>query len=197
MPSRSMLRTFALALTTVGAFAGVAQAGIIVTVGKPCPELNMQKPKPANNPSEGQRHDMFEDAMMSEGTRCVQMPDGSTKCGKSIRVETVNMLPADWRCIPVAKSVLYCETPTFGASPGAAGEGEFDPDDLQDEGFEDEEVEALGARVAASASAGSSALAASRSSPCVAVAPPDHPSAQRSRPNARSPASCRTPGVSA
>jgi len=44
----------------------------------------------------------------------------------------------------VAKAVLYCETPSFGSSPGAGGEGEFDPD-MEDEDFvADEELQTLG-----------------------------------------------------
>lgn len=144
MPSRILLRSFALVLATagVGALAADAHAGIIVTVGRPCPEMNQQKPRPSQNPNEGQRQDMYQES--SDGTRCVQLPDGSTRCGKSIRVESVNVLPADWRCIAVAKSVLYCETPMFGASPGAGGEGDFDPDEYIEDIGTDEEVQALG-----------------------------------------------------
>lgn len=145
MPSRLIIRSIALAIATagIGVLADDAHAGIIVTVGRPCPEMNQQKPRPAQNPNDGQRPEMYPEG--ADGTRCVQLPDGSTRCGKSIRVESVNVLPADWRCIPVAKSVLYCETPMFGASPGASGEGDFDPDEyIEDIGAPDEEVQALG-----------------------------------------------------
>ncbi len=142
MPSRLFVRSILIlsAILGVSAVGASAQAGIIVTVGKPCPEVTLQrKPTP-----EGQRASMFE--AETSDTRCVVMPDGQTKCAKTIRVETVSALPADWRCIQVAKAVLYCETPSFGSSPGAAGEGEFDPDmEMEDEDFvADEELQTLG-----------------------------------------------------
>jgi MYXO-CTERM domain-containing protein len=142
MHSRHLLRSFitlagVVALSVSGA---VAQAGIIVTVGRPCPEISLQK---ATSPDARQQQS---GSFMTEGaeTRCVVMPDGQTKCGKSIRVESVSMLPADWRCTPVAKGTLYCETPSFGASPGAAGEGDFDPDAHGEDFLSDEQIETLG-----------------------------------------------------
>lgn len=141
MPSRLFVRTIVIlsAILGVGAVGASAQAGIIVTVGKPCPEVTLIQKKPT---SDGQRAAMFE--AETNDTRCVVMPDGQTKCAKTIRVETVSALPADWRCIQVAKAVLYCETPSFGSSPGSAGEGEFDPD-MEDEDFvADDELQTLG-----------------------------------------------------
>jgi len=137
------MRTFVILSAVIGfsAFSAAAQAGIIVTVGRPCPELTFQrKPTP-----EGQRANMFE--AESSDTRCVVMPDGQTRCAKTIRVETVSALPSDWRCVQVAKSVLYCETPSFGSSPGSAGMGTFDPDadlDPSEDFVDDGELQTLG-----------------------------------------------------
>jgi len=137
MPSRLFVRSIVILSAVIGVGAS-AQAGIIVTVGKPCPEVFFQK-KPT---SEGQRAAMFE--AESSDTRCVVMPDGQVRCAKAIRVENVAALPADWRCIPVAKSVLYCETPSFGSSPGSAGEGAFDPGMEEEDFTADEELQTLG-----------------------------------------------------
>lgn len=142
MPSRSILRFFKLfaALLALPLVGAVAHAGIIVVVGRPCPEIPIDE-RASNDDS---RHASFE----TSTTRCVVMPDGRTLCAKSIRVEKESMLPPDWRCIPIAKSMLYCEVPAYGTSPGAAGEGDFegfegvtaDEADLLDA----EEIEALG-----------------------------------------------------
>ena len=140
MPSRLIIRSFLSLAAVLGIGGASAHAGIIVTVGKPCPEISVPARKP--NP-DNQRQTMFE-GDSSEGTRCVVMPDGSTRCGKSIRVETLSMLPPDWRCVTVTKTVLYCETPTFGASPGSAGAGGFDPDADGDYLDDDEQIETLG-----------------------------------------------------
>jgi len=135
MPSRLIIRSlvFLAALCGIGASA---HAGIIVTVGVPCPNLSPDARKPA---------DAQRPAYETTGeTRCVVMPDGSTRCGKSIRVESVSVLPSDWRCTVVTKSVLYCETPSYGTSPGPAGPGDFDPAEDGEEYFDDEEIQTLG-----------------------------------------------------
>jgi len=140
MPSRSFVRFFKLfvALLALPLVGAVAHAGIIVVVGRPCPEIPVD-PRAASDDS---RHANFE----TSSTRCVVMPDGRTLCAKSIRVDKESMLPPDWRCIPIAKSMLYCETPAYGTSPGAGGEGDFEA--FEDEGFEmledAEEIQALG-----------------------------------------------------
>lgn len=140
MPSRSIISVLklALGLLAVPLIGAVAHAGIIVVVGRPCPEISVDE----RASHEDGRHPSFE----SSGTRCVVMPDGKTLCAKSIRVEKESMLPSDWRCIPVAKSILYCETPAYGTSPGAGGEGEFELAAIEDEwqDLDDEEMEALG-----------------------------------------------------
>jgi hypothetical protein len=105
---------------------GDAHAGIIVTVGKPNPEL-CDGSKSSRSTGSATRRLYFE----SEGTRCVELPGGQVECGKAIRVDTTSALPRDWRCVAVAPGVLYCEIPTpataQGAGPAAAGGGEFDP----------------------------------------------------------------------
>lgn len=146
MSSRFIMRSF-VALATVCGFAiasTTAQAGIIVTVGgEPCPDMD---PRQSSKPSPGDhREQQLPPGYSSEGdTRCVVMPDGQTRCGETMRVETVSMLPADWRCVSVGRATLYCETPNFGGSPGAAGEGDFDPDAQYGDTFDDEEIQALG-----------------------------------------------------
>lgn len=139
MPSRSILRVFKLfiALLALPLVGAVAHAGIIVVVGRPCPEI----PVDERASSDDSRHASFE----TSSTRCVVMPDGRTLCAKSIRVEKESMLPPDWRCIPIGKSMLYCEVPAYGTSPGAGGQGDFEGFEEGDfDVFESEEIEALG-----------------------------------------------------
>lgn len=142
-PSPRILRNLIVFAAVVGAsVAGVeAHAGIIVTVGRPCNDLVVQ---PARSPDARQQQHQAGAYANGGDTRCVVLPDGQTRCGKTMRVESVSMLLADWRCTQVAKATLYCETPSFGSSPGAAGEGDFDPDAAGDELFDDEEIQTLG-----------------------------------------------------
>jgi hypothetical protein len=139
MPSPLILRSFLVvaAFAGFGALGSTAQAGIIVTVGRPCPEISLDRQKPTADSREA----MFAE---SSDTRCVTMPDGQVRCGEIVRVESVSMLPPDWRCTPVSKGVLYCETPSYGASPGAAGAGEFDPEADESYDLADEEIQTLG-----------------------------------------------------
>ena len=114
-------------LGLVGLGAGDAHAGIIVTVGKPSPEPCREKQSLFKRPSELERR-----IFHSDGTRCIELPNGGVECGKSIRVESVQALPRDWRCVAVAPGLLWCETPTSllspaGSGPAAAAGGDFDP----------------------------------------------------------------------
>lgn len=133
-----LLTRITLAMSATFAFlalggAGVANAGIIVTIGRPTPEVCLQKKGEAQR---GMRS-FFE----NEATRCVTLPDGQTRCGRSVRVETALALPVEWRCIQVNSGTFYCDVPGLGSSPGAAGGGDFDGDD--DELDEDEGIETL------------------------------------------------------
>lgn len=92
-------------------------------------------------PTPDQREQMQQAAENND--TCLMMPDGQLRCAKTLRVETINALPAEWHCIQVSKSVLYCETTGFGSSPGAGGAGAFDP--TGDEPIDDDgEIQALG-----------------------------------------------------
>lgn len=139
MPSRTFIRSllFVAAFVGVSAVGASAQAGIIVTVGRPCPEFQLPR-----KPTPDQRMQM---QMAAENAdTCIMTPDGQMRCAKIMRVETMSSVPADWRCVPIAKSVLYCETPGYGSSPGAAGEGAFDPSMDEEDFLDDEEIQTLG-----------------------------------------------------
>lgn len=126
---------------------GTAEAGIIVTVGRPSPELSTQDAKKQPSGFDGQRK---EQQYVQEGTRCVTLPDGQVACAKSIRVENASSVPKDWRCVTVDAKTLFCELPAIGAGPSAAGYGELnlssDETEVIDVGADamGEEVEALG-----------------------------------------------------
>ena len=127
----AVVATFAVVST-----GGVANAGIIVTIGRPSPEICLQKKTEGQR---GPRQNFFE----SEATRCVTLPDGQTRCGRTVRVETALALPIEWRCIQVNSGTFYCDVPGLGSSPGSAGGGGYDGDGDEDDLDEDEGIETL------------------------------------------------------
>jgi len=130
MKTRNIIATLLLStLVAVGFGVDSAHAGIVVTVGKPKPDLCPQES--VKRKAVQQRRATYE----SDGTRCVELPTGGVECGQSIRVGSLSAVPTDWRCVSVSSSILYCELPTMaslsqGAGPGAGGPGELDPSRL-------------------------------------------------------------------
>ncbi len=127
MQALKIITTFLLSAFVALSFGtSTAHAGIIVTVGKPNPEHCPQES--VKRKSVHERKATFE----SDGTRCVELPNGGVECGQSIRIGSLSAVPTDWRCVSVSSSILYCELPTTatvsqGAGPGAGGPGELDP----------------------------------------------------------------------
>ena len=127
MQAMKIITAFLLSTFVALSFgADPAHAGIIVTVGKPSPD-----PCPQENVKRKAVHER-KSTYESDGTRCVELPNGGVECGQSIRIGSLSAVPTDWRCVSVSSSILYCELPTTatvsqGAGPGAGGPGELDP----------------------------------------------------------------------
>ncbi len=133
---------------TIGAVSGAADAhaGIIVTVGRPSPEVCNQDSRKQQSEFDGQREGHRKEQYKQEGNRCVVLPDGEVACARSISVETTASVPKDWRCVAVDSRTLFCEVPGTGAAPDAAGYGVFEVEASEDVYAidSDEQIEALG-----------------------------------------------------
>lgn len=148
MNSRMNIFTLALALT-FGAlgFTTAAQAGIIVTVGKPAPEDASKKTKPGPNLTAGDRTTTGDTGPCPAET----MADKSKRDTCSDKIDPLTGLPADWKCVPIGGGMLYCEGPGAGGSAGEGGAGEWDPDaedydELGEDGYDtaEEDLQVLG-----------------------------------------------------
>jgi hypothetical protein len=126
MRALTLVATAVLAVALSGATM-TANAGIIVTIGKPNPEPCREKDSPYTR--EGKKEQR---TFRNEGTRCVELPDGGVECGSSIRLDSASALPRDWSCVAVGPGLLWCETPSapmagMGGAPAAAAGGDYDP----------------------------------------------------------------------
>lgn len=140
--TRSQVFAALVALVVLG-IAGSASAGIIVTVGKPLPEEQARRVKqgtvavypPQNTSSETER-----------AGACYVDKAGTTICTQ--KIDPITGVPLDWNCVPIGNGQLYCEGPGIGSGPGEGGEGYLDPSydvgEMDDDGVDDTEIEAMG-----------------------------------------------------
>ncbi len=122
--------------------ASSADAGIIVTVGRPTPVDMTKKPKamtntfPVDNDGGGDR-------------MCVVTLDGRTNCPQVFTIDPLTGLPMGWMCRPLGANRFYCDEPGRGAgADGEGGAGGFEEADGSAEDVDEvdggEEIEAFG-----------------------------------------------------
>jgi hypothetical protein len=158
MLTARIARTLSLLAVSFGALsiAADAHAGIIVTVGRPSPEVFSQDNKKQQSEFDGHREGHRKEQYKDEGNRCVVLPSGEVACARSISVETTASVPKEWRCVAVDSRTLFCEVPGTGAAPDAAGYGIFEVEPTEEVYAldADEQIEALGCSGGAGASLG-------------------------------------------
>lgn len=119
--------------------ASSAQAGIIVTVGRPSPVDLSKKPKAttgtyANDKDGGDR-------------MCVVTLDGKTNCPMVAQIDPMTGLPAGWLCRPLGPNQFYCDDPAgrgAGADSAGAAGGFDESDGAADEVDGSDEIQSFG-----------------------------------------------------
>lgn len=136
--------------------ASSADAGIIVTVGRPSPVDVTKKPKATATafPIDADGGDRM----------CIVTLDGRTNCPQVASIDPMTGLPSGWMCRPLGSNRFYCDEPGRGAgADGEGGAGGFDGTDVESDDVDDvdgdDAIEAFGCD-AGGASSGFGVLAA-------------------------------------